>query len=633
MPAAAGSRSRAASRRTGCRPCGARWPRCRRRRTGGRRCAGRPRSACSRELRVLGEADAVGRALHGEVADLRARSGSASRKCGESVGSPPENCTDIWRRGLMDDRVVEDLLDLVPLELVDVADLVGVHEARVAHHVAAVGQVDREHGAAAVLDRRGAVVVQRRLGDREVAARIEPLEALKNAGSIDMTSSKCPCLGQSFFITIWPSSSTIGALISPGLPSMRTFQSTSPERICVAHLLHAAGAERVGLARPAERREACARAASGAAPAPTSAGSVPLAEAPIDGARRASRGLRHSLNTRVDCFPHSRFCPILAEISGSASRPSRRTPATRDSGEPLATENVERSRVLRSRQPVCNRLRRNGSKEDAVSEVAGREEQTRDAATRPGSGGRPACPAAGPTRPKRTGPTELGKQARDGPDQPLDRLRRHRLAKSHELDSRAHEDGAVRTGDQDTPRRSTTIVDSGCPSSRSFTIWPRTGLHGDRDRRARVEARPRRPRQSHRGRGLEDPGIRLDAAAEAALDAKPPRATPGRRRTPRRCADSRPRAPDAGGSTAASSGKKTAWRTSRRQPAVELRRERATAGDPRRRVPAAAARRRSRTGPSPRRTRAAAGRSAAGRPADIPRRGRSPRAEPLAQAG
>ena len=67
--------------------------------------------------------------------------------------------------------------DLGQRELVDVADLVGVHEARVAHHVAAVGQVDRQHRAAAVLDRRGAVVVQRVGDGREVAARKERFEA------------------------------------------------------------------------------------------------------------------------------------------------------------------------------------------------------------------------------------------------------------------------------------------------------------------------------------------------------------------------------------------------------------------------------------------------------------------------
>ena len=39
-------------------------------------------------------------------------------------------------------------------------DLVGVHEARIAHHVAAVGQIDGQHRAAAVRDGAGAVVVQ-----------------------------------------------------------------------------------------------------------------------------------------------------------------------------------------------------------------------------------------------------------------------------------------------------------------------------------------------------------------------------------------------------------------------------------------------------------------------------------------
>ncbi len=42
----------------------------------------------------------------------------------------------------------------------DEANLVGVHEAGIAHHVAAVGEVDGEHRAAAVGNGRGAVVVQ-----------------------------------------------------------------------------------------------------------------------------------------------------------------------------------------------------------------------------------------------------------------------------------------------------------------------------------------------------------------------------------------------------------------------------------------------------------------------------------------
>ncbi len=62
--------------------------------------------------------------------------------------------------GLDGDGVVEHGLDLVPGELVDEANLIGVHEAGVAHHVAAVGEVDGENRAAAVGDGAGAVVVE-----------------------------------------------------------------------------------------------------------------------------------------------------------------------------------------------------------------------------------------------------------------------------------------------------------------------------------------------------------------------------------------------------------------------------------------------------------------------------------------
>ena len=42
------------------------------------------------------------------------------------------------------DRLVENVLDLVEGKLVDEADLVGIHEAGIAHHVAAVRQVNRQ---------------------------------------------------------------------------------------------------------------------------------------------------------------------------------------------------------------------------------------------------------------------------------------------------------------------------------------------------------------------------------------------------------------------------------------------------------------------------------------------------------
>ena len=80
------------------------------------------------------------------------------------------------------ERVVEDRLHLVERQLVDEAHLVGVHEARIAHHVAAVRQVDGEHRAAAVLDRRRAVVVQV-IGDGvEVAAGKQSFDAREKGG-------------------------------------------------------------------------------------------------------------------------------------------------------------------------------------------------------------------------------------------------------------------------------------------------------------------------------------------------------------------------------------------------------------------------------------------------------------------
>ena len=58
------------------------------------------------------------------------------------------------------DRIVHDFHDFFPGQLVNIADLIGVHEAGIAHHVAAVGQVNRQDGAAAVLDGAAAVIVQ-----------------------------------------------------------------------------------------------------------------------------------------------------------------------------------------------------------------------------------------------------------------------------------------------------------------------------------------------------------------------------------------------------------------------------------------------------------------------------------------
>src|ERR1039458_10065506 len=58
------------------------------------------------------------------------------------------------------DRVVEHGLNFFPRQFVDVADLVGVHEAGIAHHVAAVGQIDGQHRAASIFHRRRSMMMQ-----------------------------------------------------------------------------------------------------------------------------------------------------------------------------------------------------------------------------------------------------------------------------------------------------------------------------------------------------------------------------------------------------------------------------------------------------------------------------------------
>src|ERR1700728_226168 len=50
--------------------------------------------------------------------------------------------------------------------------------------------------------------------------------------SIDITSSKWPCLGQSFTIKIFPSLSTMVALISPTFSFIKTSCGSLPSRIC-----------------------------------------------------------------------------------------------------------------------------------------------------------------------------------------------------------------------------------------------------------------------------------------------------------------------------------------------------------------------------------------------------------------
>ena len=131
------------------------------------------------EFRTLGELDAVGGRLHAVVADfariadgvqeVRRKRRLATRKLHRHLAARLDR-----------DGVVEQRLNIFPGKLVDEPNLVGVHETRIAHHVAAIGEIDRQHRSAAMLDGAGAVIVQLLVVVRpNVAARENVFQVLE----------------------------------------------------------------------------------------------------------------------------------------------------------------------------------------------------------------------------------------------------------------------------------------------------------------------------------------------------------------------------------------------------------------------------------------------------------------------
>ena len=207
------------------------------------------------ELGLEGEAQAVGRGLDRACSRPSSRRRRPRGSAGESVGSPPEYCTTICRRGLNEIESSRIFLHLVERQLVDVADLVRVHEAGVAHHVAAVGEVHGQHRAAAVADGRGAVAVDERVPERaEVASRVA---ALDDVVEVDVDRAQVvegPVVGAGL------GDPELAALLVEGGPDLAEVavhevgEVALPAQDPLPGLDHAAGAQRVGLAGVAERR-------------------------------------------------------------------------------------------------------------------------------------------------------------------------------------------------------------------------------------------------------------------------------------------------------------------------------------------------------------------------------------------
>ena len=79
----------------------------------------------------------------------------------------------------------------------DIANLVGVHETGVTHHVAAVGEIDGEHRTSAVANRGATVIVKPRLG-WEISSGKEPFHACQKRGIDGEHVGESPVVGTAF---------------------------------------------------------------------------------------------------------------------------------------------------------------------------------------------------------------------------------------------------------------------------------------------------------------------------------------------------------------------------------------------------------------------------------------------------
>ena len=130
------------------------------------------------EFKALRELDTVGRGLHGVVSNL-----AGVAHCIEEVRRQRRLATGELHRHLTarldGDSVVEHRLDFFPRQFVDEANLICVHEAGIAHHVAAVGEIDGQNRSAAIFDGRRSVMMQLLVVvSHDVAAREDVFKVL-----------------------------------------------------------------------------------------------------------------------------------------------------------------------------------------------------------------------------------------------------------------------------------------------------------------------------------------------------------------------------------------------------------------------------------------------------------------------
>ena len=153
------------------------------------------------------------------------------------------------------ERVVENFLNFLPAQFVNVANLVGVHEAGIAHHVAAVGEVDGKNRAAAIANGRRAVLVQVFVVVRGNIAAGEllfnPVEELGVDGHHVFVVAVQRAILDHPDLTVALDDLRLN-LADLLVHQVAPIFFAGDDRF--ARFFHASGAERIGLAREAKRR-------------------------------------------------------------------------------------------------------------------------------------------------------------------------------------------------------------------------------------------------------------------------------------------------------------------------------------------------------------------------------------------
>ena len=208
---------------------------------------------------VLGVSDAVGRGQNSVKTDLLRVCDSVQkirRKRRLAAGEQNDDLTFRLERNCP----VEDRFCVLKCRFMNVADLIRIHEARIAHHVAAVCQIDRQNRAAAEFDIARAVMMNVLvLGGLEIAAekeRLDPLQKLRvSREHVHKLAVRRARLSHDYLAVLLDDLGLDLARMSVHQDVQRDVAGDD----AVANRLDAGRAKRIGLSRESKRRSGPSR--------------------------------------------------------------------------------------------------------------------------------------------------------------------------------------------------------------------------------------------------------------------------------------------------------------------------------------------------------------------------------------